>query len=343
MVINKVPLCCTKYVSSTLATLPWAAAFAFFVEAAVPERAMAQAFSLDNARPLAEGPAKENSGIVRSRLWPETFWMHNDSGDEPRIYAIRRDGTLFQAERDDDKTPGTLVGGAINVDWEDIAIDNRGHLIVADVGNNGNNRRDLALYYLAEPAPSAERTAFLRKVFVRYPDQKAFPAPDTDFNYDAEGVFAIEHRIYILTKHRSDSATKLYCYDPDATPAGDVATLEYVDRFEIGGQATAADATPDGKRVVVATYDAFWLFEVEDPRQPLRGPVSKLEYTGAKQVEALCFADDRTLLAADEATGKLFEAPLDRFHRVNVARSVPRRDHSQDVRQDSSQDVRRDK
>jgi hypothetical protein len=37
---------------------------------------------------------------------------------------------------------------------------------------------------------------------------------------------------------------------------------------------------------------------------------------GADEIEAVCFADDSTLLAGDEKTAQLFEVPLDRFVRV---------------------------
>ncbi|MBX3435330.1 MAG: hypothetical protein KF847_18600 [Pirellulales bacterium] len=277
--------------------------------------------ALETGRPLPPGPATENSGIVRSRLWPDVFWMHNDSGDEPRIYPVRRDGSTFAQERDNDAAPGIEIGGAINVDWEDIAVDDRGHVIIADVGNNGNNRRDLALYYLAEPAPTAERTTFLRRVFVRYEDQPSFPAPADDFNYDAEAVFTLGAQVFVLTKHRSDTATKLYRYDPEEPlpPGGEAATLRLLDRFELGGQATAADASTDGKRLIVAAYNAFWLFEIADPRFPLRGAVSWLPFAGPEQIEAVCFADDSTILAADEVSARLFEISLDRFIPVRGA------------------------
>ena len=40
------------------------------------------------------------------------WWAVNDSGDEPRLYALRKDG----------RDRGTLrVRGATNTDWEDLA------------------------------------------------------------------------------------------------------------------------------------------------------------------------------------------------------------------------------
>ncbi|WP_442485098.1 hypothetical protein [Aeoliella sp. SH292] len=258
---------------------------------------------------LGVGPAAENSGIVRSRNHDNVFWMHNDSGDEPRIYAVRRDGSVYPSERYPD-TPGTLIGGAINCDWEDIAVMQDGLLVVADLGNNSNARRDLVLYLLDEPEPTAGRTTFRKKLFVRYPEQTTYPAPEHDFNYDCESVFTLGENIYLLTKHRSDTATRVYRLN-DFTE-GKTHELELLERFELGGQAVAADALPDGTRLVVATYDTLWLFDVRDADHPLAHPISRLPFKG-DNVEAVAFDGPDRVLFADEATALLYEADVADF------------------------------
>jgi hypothetical protein len=258
---------------------------------------------------LGGGPATENSGIVRSRNHDNVFWMHNDSGDEPRIYAVRRDGSVYPSERYPD-TPGTLIGGAINCDWEDIAVMHDGSLVVADVGNNSNARRDLVLYLLDEPEPTAGRTTFRKKLFLRYPQQNTYPAPEDDFNYDCESVFTLGENIYLLTKHRSNTATRVYRLN-DLTE-GTTHDLELLERFELGGQAVAADTLPDGSRLVVATYDTLWLFDVRDTDHPLAHPISTLPYKG-DNVEAVAFDGPDRVLFADEATALLYEADITDF------------------------------
>ncbi len=256
---------------------------------------------------LGAGPAKENSGIVKSRTQPDVFWMHNDSGDEPRIYPVRLDGTVHASSRAPEQS-GVLIGDAINVDWEDIAVNDQNEVIVADFGNNRNDRRDLVLYYVDEPSALAARTTVKRKVFFCYPDQPQIPAPEDDFNYDSEAIYTLGNRVYILTKHRSDHETRLYRLDRDEPFVTNPLTL--VDRFDIHGQVVGADASPDGKRVVVITYDAIWLFDLEpDDDNLFRGAIRWLPYEAA-QVEAVCFADDNTLLLADEETAELFKVPI---------------------------------
>ena len=261
---------------------------------------------------LGRGPARENSGIVRSRSRDDLFWMQNDSGDEPRIYPVRRDGTVFNSERYAE-TAGTFIGGAINVDWEDIAVMGDGTIIVADVGNNPNNRRDLVLYFVDEPAADAGRTTYRKKVFFRFPDQPAYPAPQDDFNYDCEAVFSIGEAIYFLSKNRSNTATKVYRLT-DFTP-GETHDLELLEEFPIDGMAVGADALPDGSRVVVVTYDTLWLFDVRDPDRPLSHPIGRLPYT-AEQVEAVCFDGPERVLFADELTALLYEADVKDFQPV---------------------------
>ncbi len=260
--------------------------------------------------------SKEVSGIVKSRQWPGVFWVHNDSGDETRVYPVQRDGSLFKSARAADQ-PGVLLGGVINSDWEAIAYDASGHLIIADVGNNSNGRRDLALHYFAEPEPTAGYSAALKSVFVRYPEQKAWPAPKDDFNYDCEGVFTKGDTVYLVTKRRSDSLTRLYRLDDPQ--AGRINTLTRLADFDVRGRATAADATADGRRLAVLTYDAVWLFEAATPGGDdwFSGAVYWLPFTGAPGAEGICFENDDTLLiAAEEGNGHLYPVTFCQFHRV---------------------------
>ena len=50
--------------------------------------------SLKPAVVVTHPPLEEMSGIVPSRRYPGIFWVHNDSGDEARLFAIRADGSV---------------------------------------------------------------------------------------------------------------------------------------------------------------------------------------------------------------------------------------------------------
>ena len=61
-----------------------------------------------------------STGIAASRRHAGVFWIHNDSGNPPALYAVRRDGSLIRE----------YTVAAPNLDWEDIAGDDEGRLYV---------------------------------------------------------------------------------------------------------------------------------------------------------------------------------------------------------------------
>ncbi len=276
---------------------------------------------------------------LREHEGAPVFWTQNDSGDEPRIYAVRADGTLIRSVREAD-VPGTLIAGAINGDWEDIALlrrtDGTSQVVVADFGNNSNARADLTIYFIEEPEPTESRTSFTSKVMFRYPDQSRRPAPRDDFNFDAEALFTVGEEVYILSKNRSDEFTKLYRLD-DRT-AGVVNTATYADRFDdhLGtmGQVTGADCSADGLTLAVLTYTHVWIFERRSRDESffsgrVRRVAYQLEGTKAGEEsdsEAICFekedGEDSTLLIADESRALLYRVRLKDVPQVLGARML---------------------
>ncbi|TFF39753.1 hypothetical protein [Mucilaginibacter psychrotolerans] len=254
----------------------------------------------------------ELSGIVRSRTDKNVFWMQNDSGDQPRVFAIDSLGKFYQSARYRNYE-GITIAGATNVDWEDIAVDDKGNLIIADIGNNYNDRRDLVLYVVPEPSPIASNTTFLKKLFFKYPDQKVYNAK-TDFNYDCEAVFFADGKFHMLSKDRMDTFTRLYRMDVERID--EVNTLTLLDKFNIGGKVTAADCTEDGDRLVVITYRSIWIFERTGPGSSwFNGNIYWLPVK-APQIESVCFKDDKTLWLLDEETAALYEVPTSKLVKV---------------------------
>ncbi len=89
--------------------------------------AMVAADPLQPLGRLSDPTIRETSGIVKSRKHADVFWILSDSGNPPAIHAIRRDGRVLASYR----------VAAPNVDWEDIATDDAGHLYLGEIGNNG--------------------------------------------------------------------------------------------------------------------------------------------------------------------------------------------------------------
>ena len=272
---------------------------------------------------LSHDALSEVSGIVKSPRG-DFYWVHNDSGDGPRLFAIDPEGTplrpAFLGIAVED-WEGHVIDGATHFDWEDIA-QSEGVLYIADVGNNGNARRDLGVYVVNEPDPLAiPRMRALRYLPVRYPDQSAHPGDV--WHFDCEAVFVADGKLHFLTKHRQSRriregapGTKLYRLDTQYTDRENVLTL--IGRRDDVAQVTGADLSPDGARLAVATYTTLWIFD--RPAQGgdwLSGEAWKLEMDSAiaKQLEAIAWQDASTLRLVNEQRDVL-TARVGDFRRV---------------------------
>ncbi|UCF65087.1 MAG: hypothetical protein JSW33_04445, partial [bacterium] len=253
----------------------------------------------------------EASALVKSRMWNDVFWTLNDSGDEARIFPINSHGEILKPEWMENYR-GIQIPDAVNVDWEAIATDDAGNLIIGDCGNNSNARRDLALYIIKEPYPwETVITRIFKKIQYYYPEQQEFPASQR--NYDAEALFWADHYIYLLTKHRSDSKTRLYRIDPFQNGLEIPATL--MEEFDIQGRVTAADIDPDGKLLLVLTETSLWLFQKDVPSGKFfKGKTYWLpiEIPGG---EAVAF-DGNSIILLNEA-GELFKLDKEDLYLLN--------------------------
>jgi len=235
----------------------------------------------------------ECSGLERSRRHPGVFWVHNDSGDEARIFAIDSRANLICEVQ---------VEGARNVDWEDIASDESGQLFIGDFGNNRNRRRDLLVYVVDEPDPATAvngrlRIPVKRRLPFRYAEQRLFP-DSTQLNFDCEAMYWRDGGIFLLTKHRSDLRTALYRLDPDETREQ---VLNRLGDAEVESPVTAADLSPDGSLLAVLSYQYIVLFDrTQVPgAHDLAGPMRRVLIEG-RQCEALCFDGDRILFTNEQ-------------------------------------------
>jgi hypothetical protein len=246
---------------------------------------------------------REPSGVTASPTHEGVFWIHGDSGTGNWLFAIDRSGTKLARLR---------VKGAENVDWEDITHDDRGNLWLGDIGNNDSARRDLVVYRIPEPDPRADIDEVRPDLEVpfSYPEQREFGNKYADF--DAESLMWWDGHLWLLTKHRSDDFTHLYRFP---SLDGDEVELERMGSFDLGvsleshdkswaGQATGAEAAPDGKHWALLSYDAAFVFELPPAgagEQMFAKPVTRIGFDQEQtnQVEALTW-DGAELLLINE-------------------------------------------
>jgi hypothetical protein len=253
---------------------------------------------------VAEGPTAvcdiqdrridEASGIVASRRHPGCYYVHNDSGDLPRVFLIDRDGRTRAVIR---------LKGAQAVDYEDIALapgksPGVWDVCVADIGDNESRRSHVAIYRFPETELPSEPGATIEV------EPTAYRARYQDGPADAE-AFMVHPRTghgYILTK-RLDGRSVVYKLTApwDAQRemvAAKVLTLELPPAPTPLRIVTAADISPDGQRVAVRCCVEGWEWRLPpgtadaDFERIFQTPPARLPLAAEGQGEALCYAAD---------------------------------------------------
>jgi hypothetical protein len=254
----------------------------------------------------------EMSGIAASRRHPELLWVHNDSDAPPELIALDTSGKVVGQVR---------VRGVRNVDWEDLAafeLDGKPYLAIADTGDNGGLRKEIAVIVVPEPEPNAKRVSPAWIERVRWPDGPR--------DCEAMTVDATAREILLLSKKRvpaqlfrvplapTTSADLLVAeqiasiaHIPQPTPE-EIANNPRMGRFM--GQISAMDLSADGSRLAVLTYRDGYLYtrhpgeswQQATGRSPLRLALPTLP-----QAEAITFSADG---ASIWATSERLPAPL---------------------------------
>jgi hypothetical protein len=209
--------------------------------------------TLTNRGPISDPALIETSGITAGIRNPNVYWVHNDSGDSARVFAINADGVTQRVY--------TLAGAGAE-DWEEIAVGagpvaGVPYLYAADIGDNGWSRSEVAVYRVPEPAVTAGAATTLTgvdKLRLRYPDGPR----------DAEALIAdpVTGELVIIAK---DQGGPVGVYQaPGGLAAGSLTTLARVGTFTLPKglmqQVTAAAISHDGRQIAVRTYGQVLLW-----------------------------------------------------------------------------------
>lgn len=228
--------------------------------------------------PIADPLLTEVSGVAATagaRPEDARTWVLNDSGDQPRIYGIRPDGSVQVV----------AVRGAFAVDWEDLAVGwDADVLWVADTGGNIAPRTSVQLYRMPIPGPLAT-SVDATVVQVDYPD-----GPQ-----DVEAI-VVEPAGSLLLLSKEAGESRIHRVDPGT---GRVTAL-LLGRFTPGDLATSvvtgAAMAPDHATVAVRTYGATWLYPLATGQSvagALRDSTGRCSVTGQETAgEAVGFLPD---------------------------------------------------
>jgi len=249
---------------------------------------------------IQDSRLRELSGIASSLASPNVLYVHNDSGDSARFFAISPDGQLLRVCY----FKGDPHLGALGVrDCEDIAVSTgpvagASYVYMGDIGDNDAVRKFITIYRIREPGditlgsvPSSASSQHLDAdpLFLRYPDGPR----------DAETLLAdpIDKLLYVVSK-REDSVS-VYS-TPLNFKAHDTLTLTRRAKlhFSGSGQAkwiTAGDVSQDGGKVLLKSYTAvyFWQRKAGEALWlTLKRAPAELPYEVEPQGEAIGFSRD---------------------------------------------------
>jgi hypothetical protein len=224
----------------------------------------------------------EASGITASRMNPDVLWVHNDSGDTARVYAMNTAG---------DHLGIYSLGGASATDWEDIAIgpgpvDNLDYLYCGDIGDNSAVRSNITVYRVVEPQVDANQLSVTKTLT----DVNAIRLQYPDGARDAETLMVdpLSKDIYIISKRETPSKVYRASY-PQSTTL--ITTMELVATLP-WGWAVGGDISPAGNLIIVRGYYNASLWQVENGSQSweaFAGTDCSISLLYEPQGEAICF------------------------------------------------------
>ncbi len=233
---------------------------------------------------FADPALVEVSGIVASRKYPGIYWVHNDSGNPPALFAVKLDGSVVRSYR----------VAAPNIDWEDLATDDRGHLYLGDIGNNENRLPIRVIHRLDEPDPTrpapTEPLPLTASTFYKFPENGRF---------DAESLIVEPGRALVISKRFDGREAEIFAipFDP---PSGLLRPSLPVRLASLPGcsePATGADLSSDGRHLSVVTTRAARVY-----RRAGRDDWSLVATVpfDAPGVEAICWSGRDLVLASED-------------------------------------------
>lgn len=240
---------------------------------------------------LKDPVCTEISGLAASMLHRNAVYIHNDSGDSSRFFAINPAGAVLATLtfRGNSYYPKGVK------DCEDIAVGpgpekGKSYIYLADIGDNLKLRYTVSIFRFQEPQRLDKMLTLSRQVVhLKYPDGAR----------DAETVLVdpVLSLLYIVSKR--EETVSIY-----STPLnfrdGDTLTLTKKGTLTLPGKrpskwVVSGDISPDGKSILLKTLgDVYlWTRKNDEPiEQTLRREPLKLAYREEPQGEAIGFSHD---------------------------------------------------
>ncbi len=233
----------------------------------------------------------EISGITWSRAHPGVYWVHNDSGRGPYLYAV------------DGRTCRTLARirvaniGARDLEAIATGTDPRGQSVLwlGDIGDNRDSWPSVRLHAIVEPTRLLDQQVLATTYRFTY----------GDIPHNAEGLIAAPDRadVWVVTKQlAAGSVWKVPLSKASVTRATLVG--------DVGGISTDAAMSRSGTRFVIRDYLKAYVYDGPVSAATLARP-TEVALPFELQGEAITWAPgDTALLVAGERETALWSVPL---------------------------------
>lgn len=237
----------------------------------------------------------EVSGLVH--LNDSTVWAIEDGGNKDEIYKVDFKGDILKTFK---------VKNAKNKDWEDVTKDSQGNVYIADTGNNDNDRKDLVIYKIPNPEIEKGDKIDAVKIEFKYPEQEDFPPKKAERFYDAEAIFHLKNKLYLVTRNRSepfDGNALIYTL-PNTKGTYDaqlVGNINFCDDWKTC-QITSIAVSPNQKKIVALSNGKLFVFENFSLDDFSTGEMTIIDLGTRTQLESVCFLTTNTLILADESS-----------------------------------------
>lgn len=241
---------------------------------------------------LSAPELNEISGVATSVINKGIFYVHNDSGDSSRFFAITGKGKVVTTYYFTAKNHRKLKVR----DCEDIAvgpgpIKGTSYVYLADIGDNIGWRNSIKIYRFEEPSVKKGRDTLEATVFsLKYPEGSR----------DAETLMIdpIENMIYILSKR--DDSVGIYRFH--LTVSNDkTVILQLCGKMFFSGHKSdkwvvAGDISANGSAVLIKTATAVYYYQ-RSGKEPIyktlqRIPRKQQIFSPHGQQESIAFAHD---------------------------------------------------
>jgi hypothetical protein len=235
----------------------------------------------------------EISGMAPSALHPGVMWVHNDSGDEAKLYALQLNDCSIVGEL-------TLLGVQPR-DFEGLAagVDPKGRSVlwVGDIGDNRDSWNDVSIYRIREPKKLGNTSGQVKRYRFTYDDRP----------HNAETILADprSQQIWIVTKQLASGS--IYALPKNMKKSGKNSRINIAKKIgSASGLITDGAMKPDGSGFVLRDYFDAQFFS----GRPTGELVQEIKFPAQPQGEAIAWLPgENAVVIASEGDNRLLRVP----------------------------------